>query len=177
MRNHLIVSALALGLAACGGGGGENAAAEEEAAAPVDTFLPGNFVIRTEVTALDSVDDGEPATASGMGDTREIQVCVGEDGLLPAAAFGEDGDDCTIENPYQRKGRLRQQLVCNRSAGQVNLQVEADFTAEGVEGTVRSGSAFAGEGDYQMTRSITGERTGDCTQAEAEGDLDTPVEE
>ncbi|MEN3972225.1 DUF3617 family protein [Sphingomicrobium sp. XHP0235] len=174
MKNYVIVSALALGLAACGGGG-EEAVVEEEAA-PAETFLPGNFVIRTEVTALDSVDDGEPATSSGMGDTREIQVCVGEDGLLPAAAFGEDGDDCTIENPYQRKGRLRQQLVCNRSAGQVNLQVEADFTAEGVDGTVRSGSAFAGEGDYQMTRTITGERTGDCTPAEAEGDLDTDVE-
>lgn len=172
-----ITGALALALAACGGGG--ETETEEAAADPVDTMLPGAFAITTEVTSLDSTDGGEPATNAEMGGTTTTNVCVGEDGLLPAAAFGEDGDNCTVENPYIRRGKVRQTLVCQRdgASGQIRLQVDAEFTGETLDGTVRSSTFFADDGDYSMTRTISAQRTGDCTAAEADEDLEAEVAE
>ncbi|WP_265587142.1 DUF3617 domain-containing protein [Sphingomicrobium arenosum] len=171
----LATSALALGLVACGG----DAAPEEEAAAPVDAMLPGNFEITSEVTALNSTDGTDPATSAEMGSKTTANICVGEDGLLPAAAFGEDGDDCTIENPYVRRGRIKQDLVCQREGqgGQIRVNVDAEFTEEGVDGTVSTITYFSGEGDYSMTRTLSGRRTGDCTEAEADADLEAEVAE
>ncbi|MCJ7421475.1 DUF3617 domain-containing protein [Sphingomicrobium astaxanthinifaciens] len=170
----LATSALALALAACGSG---DSAAEEEAVAPVDTLLPGNFEITSEVTSLDSTDEADPVTSAELGSTTTANVCVGEDGLLPAAAFGEEGDDCVIENPYVRRGKIRQALVCQREgqSGQIRLQVDAEFTEDGVDGTVQTVTYFSGEGDYAMTRTLSGRRTGDCTEAEAEADLEAEV--
>ena len=171
------IAATTLALSGCGDAPDETATTETDTAAPVDALLPGAFMVRTEVTSIESLDDADPATPMAVGQVVENEVCVGEDGILPAAAFGEDGDDCSIDNPYQRKGRLRQALTCNRSAGQLNLQVEAEFTGESLEGTVRTGSSFAGDGDYQMARTLTATRTGDCSNAEANSDMDADASE
>ncbi|WP_265569859.1 DUF3617 domain-containing protein [Sphingomicrobium nitratireducens] len=174
----LAAGCAALALSACGGGG--DTAAPEEKAGPVDLLLPGEYEITTIVTQLDSSDGSTPATSATLDTSRTHTVCVGEDGLLPPETFGEDGDTCTIENPYFRRGKIRQQLACQReaNAGQIQLQVDAEFTAEGVDGTVKSGTYFAGDGDYSMTRSLSGKRVGDCTLAEAAEELEgTKIEE
>lgn len=176
MKARILATAtLALTLAACGGG----ETAEEEVAEPVDVMLPGNFQLTSEVTDLSSTDGTDPVTSAEVGSSVTANVCVGEDGLLPAAAFGEEGDDCTIENPYVRRGKIRQALVCQREGqdGQIRLQVDADFTEDGIEGTVSTMTYFSGDGDYSMKRTLTGTRTGDCTEAEAEEDLEAEVAE
>lgn len=179
MKRLMILCAGTLLLAGCGDTGTDEAATDAAASddAPAEGLLPGAFLIRTEVVSIDSADDADPVTDLAVGDVSENEVCIGEDGLLPAAAFAESGDECTIQNPYVRRGRLRQDLTCNRPAGQVNLAVNATFTGESLEGEIDSGTSFAGEGDYRMQRRITGERTGDCTNAEADADLEAEVAE
>ena len=178
MKKLILATGTAFALVACGGG--DEGVTVNETVDPVDAMLPGAFEITTEVTQLRSTDGTTPATPSEEGATQVTSVCVGEDGLLPAAAFAEPGDDCTIENPYARRGRLRQDLVCQRSgAGEVRSSISAEFDGETIDGQIRGASAFAGDGDYEITRTITGRRTGDCTEAEASEDLDgdmTPVE-
>ena len=45
-----------------------------------------------------------------------------------------------------------------------NLYPAADgnYTADGFEAVVNMSTAFAGSGDYRMTRRLTARRTGDC---------------
>lgn len=164
----------ALALAACGGGGeatDESAVTEEV----VDAMLPGEYEIVSQVTQLNATEGEEPATRRNMDEERTYRVCVGEDGILPPETFGEEADNCSIDgNPYFRRGKVRQALTCKRDGyeGQLNVQVDAEFTAEGIEGQIRSATFFTGPGDYQMVRQITGTRVGDCTQAEVEEELE-----
>ena len=176
MKKLILAGAAALAITACGS---EPEESTDTAAAegPVDTMLPGAFLVRTEVTSITPADDADPATSLSEGQVVENEVCIGEDGILPAAAFAEAAEECTIRNPYNRRGRMRADLTCTAAAGRVDLSVNADFTGESIEGTIDSTSSFAGTGDYQMRRTITAERTGDCTAAEAEEDLEATVEE
>lgn len=175
MKRTMLACSAALALGACGG---DAATEAEESTGPVDAMLPGEYQIVTEVTQLDSTDNTTPRATAAMGESTTGTVCVGEDGLLPAEAFGELGDDCTIKQPYVRRGKIRQQLSCSRenSPGTIELNVEADFTEDGVEGTVSTESYFVADGDYSMRRSLTGRRVGDCTQGEAEEELEGDIE-
>ena len=159
-------AALALSLTACGAEGGGNAA--EAPAAPaekVDALQPGSYEVTATVTALDVTEGDAAATSLKVDDVATAKVCVGEDGKLPAETFAEGGDNCSIDDgAYFRRSSIRQQLTCTRSGqrGTVNLQVQATFGADSFEGDVNTGTYLAGSGDYSMTRSIAGKRTGDC---------------
>lgn len=169
--------AMALTLAACGGGG-EDAAAPDEGtmtAEKVDTMLPGEYEITSTVTSLDVTEGDTAATPLSVDSARTYRVCVGEDGILPPETFGEENDNCEIDtNPYFRKGKVRQAMTCSRDGktGQVNVQVDAEFTGENIEGEIRSATFFTGPGDYQMTRSLSGARVGDCSTGEAAEELE-----
>lgn len=170
-------TALAFALVACGGEATDAPSADggDMTAEVVDTLLPGEYEITSTVTALEVTEGSTAGTALKVDDVRTSKVCVGEDGLLPPEAFGEENDNCTIDaGAYFRRGKVRQQLTCSRDGktGQVNLQVDGEFTAEGLEGEVQTGTFFAGPGDYNMTRSMTGKRLGDCTAAEVEADME-----
>lgn len=167
-------AALALAITACGGETEGEPAGGEMTAEKVDALLPGEYEITATVTSIDVTDGDTAATPLKVDDVRTHKVCVGDDGLLPPETFGEENDNCSIDSgAYFKKGRVRQQLTCSRDGqrGQVNLQVNGEFTAEGMEGDVRSGTFFAGTGDYQMTRTLSGKRLGDCTAAEVQEDM------
>lgn len=170
-------AALALALTACGDDTAAPAADDGKAttAEKLDALLPGEYEITATVTAL-SVTEGESAaTPLTLDAARTHRVCVGEDGVLPPETFGEENDNCTIDSqPYFRKGKVREAMTCSRDGktGQVNVQVNAEFDAEGLEGEVRSATFFTGPGDYQMTRSLSGKRVGDCTAGEVAADME-----
>lgn len=118
------------------------------------------------VTAIDVTEGDVAATSLKVDDVATANVCVGEDGKLPAATFAEAGDECTIDDSaYFRRSSIRQTLSCKRpgKTGPVNLQVQGEFTSDSFEGDVSTGTFLSGTGDYNMTRTITGKRTGDCT--------------
>ncbi|MCM8557761.1 DUF3617 domain-containing protein [Sphingomicrobium sediminis] len=163
MKHQLIITgALALALGACGGGTEEAAPAEEEAVA--ESLTPGAYELTLTTTSISSTDGTDPATALTMDDVVQRNICIGEDGQLPATALLEDGDTCELDSDRARRGRITQALTCTREGnGNLNLQVEGDFTADSIEGTVRTGTYFPGAGDYQLAQAFAATRTGDCS--------------
>lgn len=168
MKKLLIIAASSLALSACGGGAEE---AAEESAAPADALTPGQYDVSVEVTEVEAKDDADPRTDLEVGSVTTASVCVGDDGALPAAAFAEGDDQCGIENPYARRGTLRQGLRCNREGEAVMLNVDGEFTGDSVNATVETETFFQYAGDYAMKRTLTANRTGDCA-AEADGAAD-----
>lgn len=166
MKKFLTIAASSLALAACGGGADE---AAEESAAPADALTPGQYDVSMEVTSIEEKDEADARTDLEVGSVTEVSVCVGENGALPAAAFAEGEDQCGIENPYARRGTIRQGLRCNRDGEAVMLNVEGDFTADSMTATVETETFFQYAGDYAMQRSLNATRTGDCA-AEVEGE-------
>jgi hypothetical protein len=64
---------------------------------------------------------------------------------------------------YMRGGRMSLQFKCNRPGrGQLTQTVDGTFKADSFDATIITGSLFAGDGDYAMTRKLTGRRVGDC---------------
>ena len=89
---------------------------------------------------------------------------MGPDNAIDGAAFAEAGESCEASETYIRSGRLSMQLRCNRPGkGSITHTVDGDFKADSFTAQVISGSYFSGTGDYEMTRSLTAKRVGDCT--------------
>lgn len=63
------------------------------------------------------------------------------------------------------------QTECQRPGqpGQVMQSVTGTTTADGFEAEVSTSTYLSGSGDYQMTRTLTGRRVGECTAAAASG--------
>lgn len=160
-------AALALALTACGGETAEAPASDAPAKAEkVDALQPGAYEVTATVTALDITEGDTAATSLKVDDIITSNVCVGEDGKLPAETFAEAGDDCSIDSgAYFRRSSVRQQLTCSRpgKTGPINLLVDGEFTADSFESDVSTGTFLAGPGDYNMKRTIAGKRTGDCS--------------
>ena len=159
----LIIAALAVASAGCG----------KEAAKPVKvekpkTLVAGEYEVSSEVTKLASADKSTPATKLKLGDKALIRACVAADGTPDPSMFVEPGDACTTTNSYVRSGRLSVQYTCNRPGkGELYPNADGNFTADGYKAVVTVGSAFAGDGDYTLTRTLTARRIGDCPAAAA----------
>ena len=99
--------------------------------------------------------------------TGTTTACVAADNAIDPALFAEDGDSCTIGNPYVRNGRLQMDLTCSREGadGQVRQSVSGTFTADSLEAEVSSTTYLSGYGDYAMTRTFTAKRLGECPPA------------
>ena len=144
-----------------------------EAPAPVaaekpKTMVAGGYEVVSEVTKLASVDQSTPATALKMGDKAVISACAAADGTPDAAMFVEAGDTCTATNSYMRSGRMSVQYTCDR-AGKGELYVNADgnYTADGYKAIVTVATTFPGDGDYALTRTLTAKHVGACPPAAA----------
>ncbi len=154
----IVIAALLSATASCG----------NEPAKPVQpkapaTLVPGEYEVVSEVTKLASADQSTPATKLEMGQKDVIRACVAADGTPDAAMFVEAGDSCTVNNSYVRSGRLSVQYTCNRPGkGELYPNADGNFTADGYNAIVTVGSSFAGTGDYNLTRTLTAKRVGDC---------------
>jgi hypothetical protein len=169
MRNLTILSACLL--AACGSGGGEQKKAEE-AAVPA-AMAAGQWETAFEVTALRSVDKTTPALKAAVGDKETGSTCIpaGSEAEPPPAVFAGPGYDCTYKNSYIRNGRLNAALNCTRAGvnGQFMMAVQGSSTADGFEGTVDTTTYLPGDGDFEMSRKVTGRKTAASCTAEDPG--------
>ncbi len=153
-----LAATTAVTLAGCGGEATKPAATEKAKA-----LTAGEYEISGEVTKLASADQSTPATTATMGEKTVTRACVAADGKLDPAMFIEAGDSCTAQSSYIRSGRLSVQYQCSRPGrGNVYPAADGNFTADGFEAIVTVGTAFSGDGDYNLVRKLTAKRVGDC---------------
>lgn len=161
MRCGALVTASLL-VSACGESG-ENAAPVENTAAVADMIAAGEYEVKTKVTSLDVTEGTKADSQLAMDSETSTKVCVGDDGVIPAEAFAEPGDNCTSESPYAKRGKLRITMRCIRpSKGEVGLQVSGQVEGDGMTGEIDTSSYLVDGGDYRMKRSFTATPTGAC---------------
>ena len=167
MRTIVFGLASAMALAACS----EEAPPENKVEAKADALQPGEYEFTVTVDSVRSTDNTTPATnlkVSAKGEeTEKVRLCVAQNGEIDPLIFAEAGDKCTPSSTYMRGGRMSLQFNCSRpKRGQLTQLVDGDFTANSFEAKVMTSSYFAGDGDYAMTRTISGTRVGDCPAAQ-----------
>ena len=161
MIKFLVATGAAIMLAACGSEASKPAAVEKP-----KTMVAGEYEVVSEVTMLASVDKSTPATKLKLGDKQTIRACVAADGTPDPKMFVEEGDICTANHSYGRSGRMSVQYTCNRAGkGELYPNADGNYTADGYKALVTVASAFAGDGDYALTRTLTAKRVGDCPAA------------
>lgn len=159
MRSVIVLAGAGL-LAACSGGEAEQ---NKVAAAPPTTLPAGQWEITAKTASLKSTDNTTPLIKTAAGDVTTASGCVGADGAPPPALFAFKGDQCTVKDSYVRNGRVSVQLDCTRSgAGKVMGDLNGNFTADSMTGTLTLTSFFTGSGDYELRQEITGRRVGEC---------------
>lgn len=149
----------------------EEAPTENAVEAKADALQPGEYEFTVVVDSVRSTDNTTPATnlkvAAAGEETEKVRLCVAKDGAIDPLIFAEAGDQCTPSSSYMRGGRMSLQFNCNRAKrGQLTQTVDGNFTANSFEAKVMTSSYFAGDGDYAMTRTISGTRVGDCPAAQ-----------
>lgn len=148
-------------LSGCGSEAVKPAAAEKP-----KSLVPGEYEVVSEVTKLASTDQKTPATKLKMGGVETIRACVAADGTADPAMFIEQGDRCTVLSSFARAGRLSVQYDCKRDGtGDLYPNVDGNYTADGYKALVTVGTAFPGDGDYTLTRTLTAKRIGACPPA------------
>jgi hypothetical protein len=158
MIKFLMATSSLMMLAACG----SEAPKPVEAATP-KTLVAGDYEVSSEVTKLVSADKTTPATALKLGAKEVIRACVAADGTPDPKMFVEAGDACTATNSYVRSGRMSVQYTCKRAGkGELYLNADGNYTADGYKALVTGASSFPGTGDYSLTRTLTAKRVGDC---------------
>jgi len=167
MRTIILGLACATTLAACSA----EAPPENKVEAKAEALQPGEYEFTVVVDSVRSTDNTTPATnlkvAAKGEETEKVRLCVAKDGAIDPLIFAEAGDQCTPSSTYMRGGRMSLQFNCNRpKRGQLSQLVDGNFTANSFEAKVMTSSYFAGDGDYAMTRTISGTRVGDCPAAQ-----------
>jgi hypothetical protein len=152
-------------LAACSGGeGGEQKKVEE---APV-AIEAGQWETAFEVASIRSVDKTTPALKAEVGNKETGKSCIAEADRAepPPELFAGAGYDCDYKTSYIKNGRINASLSCKRSgvSGEFLMSVSGSYTKDAFEGTVGTTTYLPGDGDFEMTRKISGRRTGPtCT--------------
>ena len=159
MRRISIAATAVLLAAGCSGGTAPPPAETQKAA-----LTPGLYEASWTVASVASTDRTEPATELQQGARGTARGCVREGGAIDPALFAEGKDECTASTSYARGGRLAMQLECRRpgGSGQVMESVNGTTTAQGFQAEVSSTTYLAGAGDYEMIRTVTARRTGEC---------------
>ena len=161
----MITAAAAILVSACSSEAPPAKQQEETATSLKGGQYQGTF----KVTALRTTDATTPATKLKLDDTGNAAGCVSADGSIDPALFAEDGDTCTVSNPYVRNGRIGMDLTCKRKGqtGEIRQSVSGSFTGDSVDAEVSTSTYLAGTGDYAMTRTVTAKRVGECSAAPA----------
>ncbi|MEO8546729.1 MAG: DUF3617 family protein [Sphingomicrobium sp.] len=162
MRTIILALAAAGVLAACS----DNAAPAKPEEKAADALRPGEYEVTAKVDAIRSTDSAKPNTASKVDSPAKVtRTCVPAGGTIDPAAFAEAGEKCTVTDSYMRGGRMSLQYRCNRGGELLTQMVDGNFTAESFTGKVMTATYFSGSGDYELTRTMTGKRAGECTAA------------
>ena len=166
MRTIIIgVAATAL-LGGCSDSSAPAPEAEEVVAA---SLRPGEYEITAKVDALRSTDKTTPASKMKVGDEpKVIRTCVPADGAIDPEVFAEAKESCNAMDNYMRNGRMSLQYKCKRGSDQLTQLVDGNFKADSFEAKVSTATYFAGDGDYELTRSFTAKRVGDCPAESAD---------
>ena len=166
MRSIIMTAVAAAWLAGCSG---EDAPAPKAEEARAASLQAGEYEVTATVAALRSTDKTTPRSKMKVGDPPKVtRACVPADGSLAAEVFAEAGESCTPMDQYMRNGRLNLQFKCKRGSDQLTQMADGKFKADSFEAKVSTATYFAGDGDYELTRSFTGKRVGDCPAEPAE---------
>lgn len=157
----ILIAATAAGLVTSCSGDEPKAKAVEEVAA---VLRPGEYELVAKVDELRSTDKTTPDTKSKVGaDPVTSRTCVGRDNSLDTATFAEAGESCTASESYMKNGRMNLQYKCSRPGkGQLTQLVDGDFKADSFTAQVRTATYYSGSGDYELVRSVTAKRVGEC---------------
>lgn len=163
MRKTMLIAPLIL--AACGGGEEATENKVEVAAA----LEPGLYEVRSEVTAFEPLDQGQPKIDTPVGTSSTEQVCVAPGDRPLSTLFTGSGFDCEYSNFYGRNGRVNHTMNCSREGadGNVGIAVEGTFTADAFEVQRQINTSFATDGDVRTTATVSGRRIGDCPAGDA----------
>lgn len=138
---------------------------------PAATVEAGQWETSFEVVSIRSTDKTTPALKAAVGDKATGTACVakGEEAKPAPALFVGEGNTCTYKSSYIRSGRLSASLSCRRDGieGELMMTVQGKYTGTSFEGTVDTVSYLPGRGDFDMSRKISGRKTGDACQAPA----------
>ena len=168
MRALILVPLIAV--AACSGEGGEK---KEATAAKPASFPAGQWQADFEVQNIQSVDKTEPALAAKAGDKETVTACATEGAGPPPELLAGPGYQCQTKNSYVRNGRINVSLDCDREGidGDLMMTVAGSYTADTIEGSVKTTTYLPGRGDFEMSRKFSGRRTAEtCTPAAADGE-------
>ncbi|HEY0147599.1 MAG TPA: DUF3617 family protein [Allosphingosinicella sp.] len=156
---HLFTLSACLLAAACSGGGEEKKV--EEAAANMEA---GQWTADFEVTAIRSTDKTTPALEAKVGDKETGGACIaaGSEATPPGELFAGPGYTCATQSSYVRNGRANVSLKCSRPgiSGDIMHTLQASYTGTTFEGTVETITYLPGQGDFEMSRKISGRKTG-----------------
>ncbi len=167
MRSLLMVPVCLL--AACGSGGEEKKAAAAVAA----TMEAGQWETSLELTSIRSTDKTEPALKAAVGDKETGSACIaaGQEATPPGELFAGPGHTCQTQNSYIRNGRINMSLKCSRPGitGDIMHTVQGSYTGTTFEGKVDTITYLPGQGDFEMSRKMTGRKTAAACAAEEPG--------
>lgn len=163
MIRTIVVVGIAAGLVTACGGGDE---APKPKQAKADALQAGEYEVTAKVDSIRSTDGTTPDTRSAATAPPTVtRICVPADGTVDHAAFAEGEEKCTAADSYMHRGRLSVQLRCNRDGKGLTHMVDGEFTADSFTGKVLTATYFSGPGDYELARTVTGKRLGDCPAA------------
>jgi hypothetical protein len=158
LQKLIIAAGAALLVSACS----EDAPVQKE---ETSAYLAGGqYEASWKVASLQSVDKTTPATNLKQDASGTTLACIAADGTIDPALFAEDGDSCSVANPYVRNGRIGLDLTCKRegTSGEVRQSVSGTFKADTLDAEVSTTTYLSGAGDYAMTRTISAKRVGEC---------------
>ena len=166
LRKLMITATAAILASACSS---EAPPAKQQQEETATALKGGQYQGTFKVTALRTTDATMPATKLKLDDTGNAAGCVSADGSIDPALFAEDGDTCTVSNPYVRNGRIGMDLTCKRKGqtGEIRQSVSGTFTGDSLDAEVSTSTYLAGTGDYAMTRTVTAKLAGECPAAPA----------
>jgi hypothetical protein len=160
MRTWVIVPLLLAG--ACSG----EAEAPKKEQAAAERLSAGQWELTTEVTEFSKGDQGTPNIDTPAGTRASSSACIPEaDGKKPnPSLFSDARDECSYSNFYMARGRLSASVNCTRQGldGNISTNVDGSYTADTMEATLRTDTAFSADGDVRFTRKLTGRRVGEC---------------
>ena len=159
LRGLIIAAGAAMFVSACS----EEAPVKQEEATPT-ALKGGQYEASWKVASVRSVDKTTPATNLKQDASGTTLACIAADGTIDPALFAEDGDSCTVKDPYVRNGRIGLDLTCKRkgTSGEVRQSVSGSFKADSLDAEVSTTTYLGGAGDYAMTRAVSAKRVGEC---------------
>ena len=168
LRKLLIAASAAIFVTACS----NDAAPAKPPEATPTTLQAGKYQGTWKVASVQSVDKSTPATKLKQDASGSSEGCVAADGSIEATLFAEDGDTCTVANPYVRNGRIGMDLTCRRksASGEVRQSVSGTFTGDSLNAEVSTTTYLSGYGDYAMQRTVTAKRVGECPAVPAKAE-------